>query len=65
MNQAFGSPLQSIPTSPLDLVDSDSDSVTSTPDDVGNATVFQKIEMDSSITHSPDASKGKNDSSHD
>jgi hypothetical protein len=58
MNQAFGSPLQGIPTSPLDLVGSDSDSMASTPDDGGFGTVFQKGEVDSAGTHSPDAMKG-------
>jgi hypothetical protein len=65
MNQAFGSPLQSMPTSPLDLADSDSDSMTSAPDDVGTATVFQKVEVGSAGTHSPEPSKGNNVSSRD
>jgi hypothetical protein len=65
MNQAFGSPLQGMPISPLDLVGSDSDSMASTPDDGGFATVFQKVEAESAGTHSPDGAKGNNISSHD
>jgi hypothetical protein len=65
MNQAFGSPLQGIPVSPLDLVGSDSDSMASMSDDGGFTTVFQKVEAESAGTHSPDSAEGNNESSHD
>ncbi|XP_023713719.1 uncharacterized protein LOC111867790 isoform X2 [Cryptotermes secundus] len=57
MNQAFGSPLQGMPISPLDLVGSDSDSQASTPDDGTLARVIQKVEAESAGTHSPDGAK--------
>lgn len=65
MNQAFGSPLQGMPISPLDLVGSDSDSQASTPDDGTLATVIQKVEAESAGTHSPDGAKGNDVTSHD
>jgi hypothetical protein len=65
MNQAFGSPLQGLPASPLDLAVSDLDSMASTPDDGGLVSVFQRLEVESVGAHLPDASKGNNINSHD
>jgi len=65
INQAFGSPLQGLPTSPLDLAGSDSESMASTPDDGGFTTICQKLEAESVLTDSPDTSKGNNVSKHD
>jgi hypothetical protein len=65
MNQAFGSPLESLPVSPLDLVSSESDSVASTPEDIGNTAVFQKVEDVPAGTHSPDTLKGNNINRYD
>ncbi|KAJ9593008.1 hypothetical protein L9F63_015327, partial [Diploptera punctata] len=40
MNQAFGTPLQGVPTGPLELGSSDSESMASSPDDGGFVMVF-------------------------
>jgi hypothetical protein len=65
MNQAFGSPLQGLPASPLDLHGCDSDSMASTPDNGGFSSVCQRLEVDSVGAHVPDARKGNNINSHD
>ncbi|PSN51775.1 hypothetical protein C0J52_05278 [Blattella germanica] len=55
MNQAFGTPLQGLPTNPLELAGSDSDSMASTPDDGGFVMIFP--ETSSGSTQLTDASK--------
>ncbi|KAJ4444123.1 hypothetical protein ANN_05912 [Periplaneta americana] len=58
MNQAFGSPLQGLPTNPLELAGSDSDSMASTPDDGGFTVIFPSKETEPAGIHSsPDSVK--------
>jgi hypothetical protein len=65
MNQAFGSPSQGLPGSPLDLAGSDSDSMASTSDGAGFASVLQRLEVETVGAHLSDASKGNNINSCD
>ena len=57
MNQAFGTPLQGLPTSPLELASSDSESMASSPDDGGFVLVFPEP-TSTAVPQPNDNSKG-------
>lgn len=57
MNQAFGTPVTGLPTSSLDQIGSDSDSLTSTPDDGGFSAISQRLEAESVGEYSPETNR--------
>lgn len=57
INQAFGTPVTGLPTSPLDQTGSDSDSMASTPDDGRFSTILQRLEAESVGDYSPDTNR--------